>query len=161
MRGRERLVAGEMHFLFDFLANVSNKFLGVLTSIDPDIRAPLAIVFGAIPGALSRYYLTILFAKWLGSDFPYGTFAINITGSMLMGLFMTLALERFVGNVDLRLLIATGFLGSYTTFSTYALDISMLLRQGSYGYGLFYWAGSAILGVVGLEIGSAIARRIP
>jgi fluoride exporter len=150
-----------IHFLFDFLASSCNKLLGILTSINPNIRAPLAIAFGAIPGALSRYYLTILFAKWLGPDFPYGTFVINITGSLFMGLFATLALERFAGNSDLRLLIATGFLGSYTTFSTYALDTSILLRQGGYGYGLFYWVGSAMLGVVGLEIGSAIAKRLP
>ncbi len=159
--GANRLVSSMMHFLCDFLASGFKHLLGVLTSINPNIRAPLAIAFGAIPGALSRYYLTILFAKWLGSDFPYGTFAINITGSLLMGFFVTLSLERFMGATDLRLLIATGFLGSYTTFSTYALDTSVLLRQGSYGYGLFYWAGSAMLGIVGLEIGSAIARRLP
>jgi fluoride exporter len=150
-----------MHFLFDFLASSFNKLLGILTSINPNIRTPLAIAFGAIPGALSRYYLTILFAKWLGPSFPYGTFTINITGALIMGLFTTLAVERFIIAPDLRLLIATGFLGSYTTFSTYALDTSILLRQGSYGYGLFYWVGSAMLGVVGLEIGSAIARRLP
>jgi fluoride exporter len=159
--GDNRLVSIMMHFPCDFLASGFKYLLGVLASINPNIRAPLAIAFGAIPGALSRYYLTILFAKWLGSDFPYGTFAINITGSLLMGFFVTLSLERFMGATDLRLLIATGFLGSYTTFSTYALDTSVLLRQGSYGYGLFYWAGSAMLGIVGLEIGSAIARRLP
>jgi fluoride exporter len=150
-----------MHFLIDFFTSGFSKFLGQLTSINPNISAPLAISLGAIPGALSRYYLTILFAKWLGADFPYGTFAINITGSLSMGFFTTLALRYFMEAPDLRLLIATGFLGSYTTFSTYALDTSLLVRQGSYGYGLFYWAGSAMLGVVGLEIGSAIARRLP
>lgn len=149
-----------MHFLFDFLASGFSKLLGLLTSINPNIRAPLAISFGAIPGALSRYYLTIFLAKWLGPSFPYGTFAINITGAFIMGLFTTLAVERSIVAPDIRLLIATGFLGSYTTFSTYALDTSMLLRQGSFGYGLFYWVGSATLGVVGLEIGSEIARRL-
>jgi CrcB protein len=150
-----------MHFLFDFLASGFNKFLNVLTGINPNIRAPLAICFGAIPGALSRYYLTILFAKWLGTSFPYGTFVINITGALIMGLFATLAVERSMIAPDLHLLIATGFLGSYTTFSTYALDTSMLLRQGRYGYGVFYWVGSTMLGLAGLEIGSAIARRLP
>jgi CrcB protein len=144
-----------------FLSSCCGQVLGTLTSIDPNIRAPIAISLGAIPGALSRYYLTILFAKWLGPSFPYGTFAINITGAVIMGLFTTLAVERAIVAPDLRLLIATGFLGSYTTFSTYALDTSTLLRQGSYGYGLFYWVGSAMLGLVGLEIGSAIARRLP
>ncbi|WP_036945118.1 fluoride efflux transporter CrcB [Pseudanabaena sp. PCC 6802] len=128
--------------------------------MSPDMRAPIAIALGAIPGALSRYYLTILLAKWLGTDFPYGTFVVNITGALIMGLFTTIAVERHLIPSDLSLLVATGFLGSYTTFSTYALDVSRLLHQGSYGYGLFYWIGSAMLGLVGLEIGSAIARRL-
>jgi fluoride exporter len=133
--------------------------VGWLTSVDPSVRAPLAIALGAVPGALSRYYLTLLFTRWLGTSFPYGTFFINLTGALAMGFFVTLTLERAIQSPDLRLLIAVGFLGSYTTFSTYTLDTSVLLRNGTYGFGLFYWAGSAVLGVIGLEIGGWLARR--
>jgi fluoride exporter len=133
--------------------------VGWLTSVDPSVRAPLAIALGAVPGALSRYYLTLLFTRWLGTSFPYGTFFINLTGALVMGFFVTLTLERAIQSPDLRLLIAVGFLGSYTTFSTYTLDTSVLLRNGTYGFGLFYWAGSAVLGVIGLEIGGWLARR--
>ncbi|MEB3180478.1 MAG: fluoride efflux transporter CrcB [Nostocaceae cyanobacterium] len=133
----------------------------LLTAVAPGIRAPLAISLGAIPGALSRYYLTMLFARWLGGSFPYGTFVINITGALMMGFFVTLTLERIITSPDIRLLVAVGFLGSYTTFSTYALDTSILLKSGNYGLALFYWFGSAALGFIGLEIGSFLARQIP
>jgi fluoride exporter len=135
--------------------------VGWLNSIDPSFRAPLAIVLGAIPGSLSRYYITLLLTRWLGTSFPYGTFFINLTGALVMGFFVTLTLERAISSPDLRLLVAVGFLGSYTTFSTYTLDTSVLLRHGSYGLGLFYWAGSALLGIIGLEVGSLLARRLP
>lgn len=120
------------------------KALGVLNSIDPAIRTPLAVSFGAIPGALTRYYLTLLFTQQVGSSFPYGTFVINVSGALLMGFFATLALERIVISPDLRLMIAVGFLGSYTTFSTYALDTGTLLRTGSQSAALTYWVVTMI-----------------
>jgi CrcB protein len=129
-------------------------------SLDPALRVPIAISLGAIPGALSRYYLSVFFAKWLGTDFPYGTFIINVTGAFIMGFFITLIVERAVSSPDLRLLIAVGFLGSYTTFSTYALDTSILLKSGHRGYAILYWLGSAILGWIFLEFGSFIARKL-
>ncbi len=128
--------------------------------IDPAIRTPIAISLGAIPGALSRYYLTKLASQWFGVAFPYGTFLINLTGALLMGFFVTFTLERSISSPDLRLLIAVGFLGSYTTFSTYALDTKTLLSTGNSQLSLFYWAGSALLGVIFLELGSWLARRL-
>lgn len=142
-----------------FLAGLG-KFFGLLTSIDPAIRAPVAVSLGAIPGALSRYYMTVLSVQWFGTAFPYGTFLINLTGALAMGFFVTFTLERAIISPDLRLFIATGFLGAYTTFSTYTLDTATLLRTGNYGSSLFYWAGSAALGVVSVELGSFFARRL-
>ncbi|MBO3459212.1 fluoride efflux transporter CrcB [Aetokthonos hydrillicola Thurmond2011] len=143
------------------LTTFLHKTLGLLSSTNPNLRAPLAIILGAIPGALSRYYLTLLFARWLGTGFPYGTFFINVTGAFIMGFFVTFTLDRMLTSPDLRLLVAVGFLGSYTTFSTYALDTSALLKTGSQGLALTYWLGSALMGFVGLEIGSFLARKIP
>ncbi|MBV6622536.1 MAG: fluoride efflux transporter CrcB [Rivularia sp. (in: Bacteria)] len=128
--------------------------------VDINLRAPLAISLGAIAGALSRYYLTLAFSRWLGTTFPYGTFAINLSGAFIMGFFTTLAFESVVLSPDLRLLITVGFLGSYTTFSTYALDTANLLRIDSWFVTLFYWLGSAFLGVISLEIGSFLARKL-
>lgn len=149
------------------LANLLNhlgigltNLLAALASTDPKWRAPLAVSLGAIPGALGRYYLGLLCTTWLGAKFPFGTFLINLTGAWLMGFFITFTAERMINSPDLRLLIAVGFLGSYTTFSTYALDTANLLRTGQQTLALLYWLGSAILGFVCLELGSIIARKL-
>jgi CrcB protein len=125
------------------------------------VRVPLAISLGAIAGALSRYYLTLSLEQWLGTAFPFGTLFVNLSGAFVMGWFATLALERVAISPDLRLAIAVGFLGSYTTFSTYQLDAAQLLTTGHWEMTLLYWMGSAILGVLCLELGSYLARRSP
>jgi fluoride exporter len=128
---------------------------------DPAIRNPIAISLGAIAGALSRYYLTLWFAQRFGTAFPYGTFFINITGCFGMGFFATFALDRVaIVSPEVRLLVATGFLGAYTTFSTYGLDTINLLRDKAYVATGFYWAGSAILGIIGLQLGVVLARMV-
>jgi len=140
---------------------VLRRLADLLTTADPQLRAAIAITLGAVPGALSRYYLGLLITRWVGSDFPYATFSINLTGALVMGFFVTYTLERSITSPDLRGLVAVGFLGSYTTFSTYALETVNLVRSGSYTYALLYWTGSAILGVVSLELGSWLAQRLP
>lgn len=132
-----------------------------LQSCHPLVRAPLAISFGAIAGALSRYYLTLGFSQWLGTAFPFSTLIINLSGAFIMGLFTTLAVERTIVSPDLRLIIAVGFLGSYTTFSSYQLDAEKLLMAGAWEITLLYWLGSAILGVLCLELGTYLARWLP
>ncbi len=124
------------------------------------IRAPIAISLGAIAGALSRYYLTLGFTQWLGSAFPYGAFAINLSGSFVMGFFTTLVLAQVITSPDLRLLISVGFLGAYTTFSSYSLDTVNLLDTSRGGTALLYWAGSAVLGVICLGAGRLLAQNL-
>lgn len=134
--------------------------LDIHSPSDSLLSPVIAVSLGAIPGALSRYYFTVLFSKWFGASFPYGTFFINLSGSLLMGFFATLAIEQVIASKELQLLIITGFLGSYTTFSTYALDSSVLLRGRDRAKALFYWLGSSILGGICLEIGIAIAKLL-
>ncbi len=75
-----------------------------------------------------------------------------------MGFFITLIFERVPAvPSEVRLMIATGFLGAYTTFSTYGLETTVLLRDRFYGWATFYWAGSAILGVIAVQLGSILA----
>ncbi|MGL4621415.1 MAG: fluoride efflux transporter CrcB [Chroococcidiopsis sp.] len=97
---------------------------------NPALRTPLAISFGAIAGALSRYYLGAWFVQMFGTMIPYGTLFINVSGCFLMGFFATLSLGWIITiHPDLRLLVTMGFLGSSTTFSTYQLDTAKLLEQ--------------------------------
>jgi fluoride exporter len=131
-------------------------FLG---SQHSSLRVPLSISLGAIAGALSRYYLTLGVAHWLGTSLPIGTFLINLSGAFVMGVFTTLAVERSIISPDLRLTIAVGFLGSYTTFSTYQLDAEKLLSMGQWPSAVLYWVGSAVLGVLCLEFGCYLARK--
>jgi CrcB protein len=126
---------------------------------DPNLRAPLAISLGAIAGALSRYYLTLWFAQRFGTAFPYGTFFINLTGCLIMGFFFTFSLERVaIISPEVRLMVTTGFLGAYTTFSTYGLESNNLLRDRNFPAFSLYWAGSAILGVICVQLGVILAR---
>lgn len=120
----------------------------------------LAIAVGAVPGALSRYYLTEFCKRVIGTNFPYGTFIINFTGCLLMGFFFTLfkGIKGFPSEIDL--LVRTGFLGSYTTFSTYGYDTLTLWRNGQHCATIFYWVGSAVLAVVGIMLGRYLAGLI-
>jgi CrcB protein len=143
-----------------FLTVITQKTLAILTMADPTIRAPIAVSLGAIPGALCRYYISLCFGQWFGAAFPFGTFFINLTGAFLMGAFVTFSSERSLSYPDLRLLIAVGFLGSYTTFSTYALDAITLLQSGNLGFASFYGIGSVVLGILGVLVGKLAVQRL-
>jgi fluoride exporter len=132
-----------------------------LDTISPHLRAAIAISLGAISGALSRYYLGLWFAQRFGSAFPYGTLFINLSGCLLMGVFTVIVLER-VPNLapDVRLLVSVGYLGAYTTFSTYVLETSNLLQTGHSLVACLYWTGSSIVGLICLEAGKVLARKL-
>jgi CrcB protein len=119
---------------------------------------PIAITIGAVPGALSRFYLTEWTKSAFGTNFPYGTFVINVTGCLLMGFFFTLSkgIEGYPKELDL--LIRTGFMGSYTTFSTYGWDTLGLWRNKDTVLTVFYWLGSAIFGVGAIYLGVFLAK---
>ena len=112
---------------------------------------------GAVLGANLRYWVGDWAAQRWGTSFPYGTLLINLTGSFLLALFMTLATERYMIDPRWRTLFAVGFLGSYTTFSTYTLESMNLINQGQWGAGLLNLLGSAVLGggtaLLGIYIG--------
>jgi CrcB protein len=82
----------------------------------------LAISLGGILGANTRYFLTLYIAERLGTAFPYGTLFINVTGSLIIGFFLTFVTERLTVDPLWRLFFATGFLGAYTTFSSYTFE---------------------------------------
>lgn len=120
---------------------------------------PVWIALGAIPGALSRYYLTLTCAQRFDGDFPFGTLLINLSGAFGMG-FLATVLQEMSSAQWLNGLITVGFLGAYTTFSTYALDFANLLKLGKFKLGLLYGLGSPIGGFLAVEIGIALAQHL-
>lgn len=120
----------------------------------------LIISVGAILGANARYILGGWVAERWGTSFPYGTLVINLTGSFLLGVFLAFSTDRVLLDPRYRLLIAIGFLGAYTTFSTYTYESVTLLLSGSWGAGLLNLFGSAILGAAAVVIGIIIGRLL-
>ncbi len=125
----------------------------------PDVRNPIAVSLGAVAGALSRYYLSLWFIQRFGTSFPYWTFFIILSGCLIMGFFVTLALERIPTILpEVKLLVATGFLGSYTTFSSYGLESFLIFTNKRFFLGSFYWLGSAFLGLFCVQLGVILAK---
>ena len=116
------------------------------------------ISLGAILGANCRYWLGGWAAQRLGTDFPYGNLIINLSGSFILGLFMAFAMDRFMVNPQWRIFFAIGFLGSYTTFSSYAYESVMLMLNGQYLSGFFNLLGSSVLGGLAVLLGILLGR---
>ncbi|MGQ9873372.1 fluoride efflux transporter CrcB [Leptodesmis sp.] len=124
-----------------------------------DSFLPLWIALGAIPGALSRYYLTLTCAQRFDEDFPFGTLLINFSGAFGIG-FLATVFQEMSAAQWLNGLIIVGFLGAYTTFSTYVLDFSNLLKLGNIKRALLYGLGSPIGGFLAVEMGIALAQHL-
>ena len=120
----------------------------------------LVIAAGGVLGANARYLVGLYIADRFGTAFPYRTLLINVTGSLVIGFFLTLVSERLAADPLWRLFFATGFLGAYTTFSTYTYEVAVLLREGAYVPALIYLFGSVAAGMVGVFLGIAVAERI-
>jgi len=126
--------------------------------LHPLLRPVLAVSLGAIPGALSRFLLERYISPYLPTHFPLETLIVNVSGCFLMGVIVPLGLARtFRLHPDLRLLLTTGFLGSYTTFSSYELDVERLFADRDTTGELLYWFGSTTLGLLALEAGTRLA----
>lgn len=118
----------------------------------------LLISFGAILGANLRYWVGGWAAQRFGTAFPFGTLIINLTGSFILGVFITLATERFLLDPRWRVLVAVGFLGAYTTFSSYTYESVNLMLKGQTWLGLLDLFGSSFLGGLAVIAGVLLAR---
>ncbi|MEJ5315143.1 fluoride efflux transporter CrcB [Anaerolinea sp.] len=118
----------------------------------------LWISIGAMLGANARYWLGIWAAQRWGTAFPWGTFLINLSGSFLLGLFMTLVTGRYSVDPNWRLLVTVGFLGAYTTFSTFTYESINLFLKGQWLAGLLNVLGSAALGLLAAGIGVYLGK---
>ena len=120
----------------------------------------LIIGIGGFLGAVTRYGMAVWIGQRWGRSFPLGTFVINITGSFLIGLLMTLMTERIIENPQWRLLLIVGFLGAYTTFSTFEYETGALLKDGEWLYASLNVLLSVAVGFIALKLGEIIAKSI-
>ena len=120
----------------------------------------LIIGAGGFLGAIARYFLGLWIGQKWGRSFPLGTFVINVSGSFFIGLIMALFTERFMVNPQWRLFLAVGFLGAYTTFSTFEYETGALLKDGEWLVALLNVVLSVIAGFAALKIGEVIAKSI-
>jgi CrcB protein len=119
-----------------------------------------AIAVGGALGTLARYGM----AQWLAvapDSFPWATFWTNVSGSLALGVILTLIFERFPPNRYLRPFAASGFLGAYTTYSTFAVETDLLIRNGRTGLALTYAASSVVCGIAAVLVGTWAARAVP
>ncbi len=120
----------------------------------------LFIGAGGFLGAIARYIVDARLTAYTGGTLPWGTFAINMSGSFLIGLLFVLMTERAALPAELRGPLMIGFLGSYTTFSTLALESWRMLQDGAWLTASVNLAGSLLLGLVAVIAGVAIGRAI-
>ncbi|MCF2525430.1 fluoride efflux transporter CrcB [Bradyrhizobium sp. G127] len=119
----------------------------------------LLVFVGGGLGASLRHAVNVGCARACGVNFPYGTFVINITGSLVMGLVAGYLAFKGEASQPWRLFIMTGILGGYTTFSAFSLDSVLLYERGELGLAAFYVVGSVVLSIAGLVAGLALVRH--
>ncbi|MBB4233792.1 fluoride efflux transporter CrcB [Rhizobium esperanzae] len=121
------------------------------------IQALLVAVGGAI-GSLLRYYVGQWSLRLMGPAFPWGTLTVNVVGCFVIGVFAELIARKFNASVELRLLLITGFLGGFTTFSAFSLDAISLFERGEAVAGGVYIVASVGLSMVAVIAGLAVIR---
>ena len=118
------------------------------------------IAVGGAAGAVARYLVDATISQRWPSAFPWGTLAVNLSGSLVLGVLFALTVERGVLPASSRAPVMIGFIGAYTTFSTLMLESWRLIEGGSVGLGLANLVGSSVIGMVALVGGLLIGRAV-
>ena len=119
----------------------------------------LMVMLGGATGSLARYVIGTAIMNRVGGRFPLGTVFINLSGSFLIGFLMTVLTERSIPNPNWRLLLVVGFLGGYTTFSSFEWETLGLMRDGAGWLALLNAVGSVVTGYVAVWLGALAGRR--
>jgi fluoride exporter len=119
----------------------------------------LYVAIGGAGGAVSRYLVMSTLGRWLGGAFPYGTLAVNVLGSFAMGALVAL-LARYLPpmQAEIRAVLVVGFLGAFTTFSAFSLDVVTLYERGQWGAAMMYICVSVVVCVAALMAGLYLFR---
>lgn len=153
-----RILPSGARQVFLLVSDCKAKEVDLLTKIG-------LVAFGSALGGLARWGVTVGAARVVGTAFPWGTLLINLIGSSFLGWLTTILSERLAANSwgwlrpeDLRLMVAVGFTGAFTTFSTFEYEAHGLFRDGDSIAGLAYLVGSVCLGLIGVHLGIVLAR---
>jgi CrcB protein len=128
---------------------------------ESDLVKYVMIGMGGCLGSILRYWLGNYIGSKMGTRFPYGTFVINITGSFLIGLVLALLTVRTQLGATWRYLIPIGFIGGYTTFSSFEYETLRTIQDGQVGVAFLYVALSVVVGFVAVWAGMIAGRAIP
>lgn len=120
----------------------------------------LVIFIGGGIGASLRHSLSLLTHKYLGINYPYGTFFVNIIGCLFLGFITALVFNKIITDQNLKLFLTTGIAGGFTTFSTFGYESLTLLKQGHILLALIYIISSIVLGILAVFFGSYLAKFI-
>lgn len=120
-----------------------------------------SLAAGFVTGGFARYFVASWVPGAAGTDFPWGTMAVNLSGCFLIGLFDSWAEARFLLGPETRLLLMTGFCGAYTTFSTLMLETAKLLKDGESGRALANFLGSGLFGYLLFRLGDYLGTVLP
>jgi fluoride exporter len=123
------------------------------------IKALVVFVGGGI-GSVFRYAMAAWMYALFGAGFPYGTFAVNIIGSFVIGLFLTVAEGRFLVSPDMRAFVAIGILGGFTTFSTFTFETLGLFKDGSFFMGALNIVASITVALFAAWLGNLIGKMV-
>lgn len=120
----------------------------------------LLVALGGAIGATARHGVGLLAVRYFGHGFPFGTLAVNIVGSLIMGLLIGTLAARQIGSESIRLFVATGLLGGFTTFSAFSLDVVSLWERGQIGLATGYVLISVFVSILALFGGLAVSRAV-
>lgn len=118
------------------------------------------VAIGGALGSTLRYGTGLAATRLVGPGFPWGTLTVNVVGSFAIGLFVEAIARRFDAAEPLRLLLVTGFLGGFTTFSAFSLDAMVLIERGETGLAVVYVAASVGLSLLAAAAGLVLIRQI-
>ncbi|MBM3518038.1 MAG: fluoride efflux transporter CrcB [Alphaproteobacteria bacterium] len=124
------------------------------------MQVVIAVAVGGALGSLARYFLATWVARWLGSGFPFGTLAVNVLGSFVMGVLVELMALRWGVGPVVRAFMTVGFLGGFTTFSAFSLDVALLVGRGTPALAAGYVAASVVASIAGLFAGILLLRAV-
>ena len=117
----------------------------------------LAAAGGAI-GAAGRYLVSVAALRWFGYGFPWGTLTVNVLGCFLMGILIELLALKYSASNEVRIFLATGILGGFTTFSAFSLDFAVLYERREVATALTYAGASVVLSILALFAGLSLVR---